>query len=514
MIAIYTRLSKQDDLSNSIQNQLREGQEFANGRPYTHYNEGEGISGGAKKEDRPELMRLLNDIENKKISIVWFRTQDRLERNIKTFFDFAQVAMDYNVQVFVGTNPTPIDFANPNDEFMSGIFSMFNSYLIKKQSYLTRKSLRDNRLKGYIVGTHCYGYDKKSPTDQTMVIDEKQAEIVKKIFNWSLQGWGHRRIANQLTEDKVPPPKSRWSDGGVRSILKNTTYMGIRRTTKDFGETYTSPIIIEPFLFRKVQDNFKKNMTSGPKLKEHPYLLNGIAVCAKCGKPVTGRALPNQNTLYRCVTKRKGKDHCGNGTIQYEMLNNVIWNLYFKQGHIMRFLEQNQTSNKKHNIEKQYQNKISKLKQEIESIENKKNNLAMAIAERTISKDDAKITMNNLNDTLLNAQSTLYDTQIEMDNHINHMTTFITDYNDLKNIKDNISFEEQKGYIHKYIKEITFLNKSPKKGKHQGNRTYTRYPYQIGITFNFLESFTDLLYLNHKYIPYQEPFSVDQVENR
>lgn len=514
MIAIYTRLSKQDDQSNSIANQLREGQAFANGRLYTHYNEGEGISGGAKKEDRPELMRLLNDIENKKITTVWFRTQDRLERNIKTFFDFANIAMEYNVQVFVGSNITPIDFANPSDEFMSGIFSMFNSYLIKKQSYLTRQSLRKNRLKGYIVGTHCYGYRKKSDTDQTMVIDEEQAKIVKRIFQMSLDGYGHRKIANILHSEGVPPPKSKWSDGGVRSILKNSTYMGIRRTGKEITEEFTSPIIIEPFLFKKVQENFKNNMTSGPKLIEHPYLLNGIAVCGKCGKPVTGRALPKQNTLYRCVTKRKGKDHCGNGTIREEELNKVLWKLYFEDGHIMRFMEQNQASNNNHNITKQYQNKISKLNQQIKETKDNKNNIVMAIATKTISNEDAKVTMDNFNDELLQYQSDLYDTQVEMDNHTSHMKSFITDYSDLRNIKDNISFNEQKAYINKYIKSITFLNKTPKKGKGQGKRKWVQYPYQIGITFNFMESFTDILFLDHHYQPYQEPFSVHQVENK
>lgn len=46
MLGIYTRLSKQDEESNSINNQLREGKQFATDFHYSDikiYNEGEGV---------------------------------------------------------------------------------------------------------------------------------------------------------------------------------------------------------------------------------------------------------------------------------------------------------------------------------------------------------------------------------------------------------------------------------------------------------------------------------------
>ena len=65
MLAIYTRLSREDDQSASIDNQIREGKAFAKKHDYqlTIYNEGEGVSGTLELNDRPELLNLINDVK-------------------------------------------------------------------------------------------------------------------------------------------------------------------------------------------------------------------------------------------------------------------------------------------------------------------------------------------------------------------------------------------------------------------------------------------------------------------
>ena len=97
MLGIYTRLSKQDEDSNSIKNQLREGKKFAEDRGYDYqiYNEGEGVSGGANLEDRPQLSKLIDDIKHGVITAVWFRNQNRLERNSLTYAKFAQLVKNF-----------------------------------------------------------------------------------------------------------------------------------------------------------------------------------------------------------------------------------------------------------------------------------------------------------------------------------------------------------------------------------------------------------------------------------
>jgi DNA invertase Pin-like site-specific DNA recombinase len=67
MLAIYTRLSKEDSKSTSIENQIQEGKMFAQSKNFLNYeiyNEGEGISGGATIKDRPKLDALIQDINS------------------------------------------------------------------------------------------------------------------------------------------------------------------------------------------------------------------------------------------------------------------------------------------------------------------------------------------------------------------------------------------------------------------------------------------------------------------
>ena len=76
MIAIYVRLSIEDDESNSIENQIREGRDYANLNNYNEdsikiYNEGLGVKGSTPIEERPALSKMMNDIK-KNVAVVGY----------------------------------------------------------------------------------------------------------------------------------------------------------------------------------------------------------------------------------------------------------------------------------------------------------------------------------------------------------------------------------------------------------------------------------------------------------
>src|SRR5690606_11604053 len=103
MLAIYTRLSREDEDSTSILNQLREGKEFANLNGFVNYeiyNEGEGVSGTLEVEKRPVLNQLLEDIRKNKINTVWFRNQNRLGRSMPTHVAFVKACLKNNTKVY------------------------------------------------------------------------------------------------------------------------------------------------------------------------------------------------------------------------------------------------------------------------------------------------------------------------------------------------------------------------------------------------------------------------------
>ena len=360
MLAIYTRLSKEDESSTSIENQLREGKAFAKkqNEQFTIYNEGEGVSGTAKIELRPALSNLIDDIKKGVISIVWMRNQNRLDRNTATFYLFVSAVKDANVDVYFG-DAAVMDFNDPNTLLTATIVSSLNQYQADLQGLQTRKVLRDNVIEGKAWGVIPYGF--KSDENKKLVINEDEAEIVKKIYAMSLEGIGTRSIANEFnllgiptrynkygkgtltTTDKydkrkrtVKKSEIKWSGNTVRHILNNTIYKGQRKWNDEFFEI--TPIVT-PEYWQEVNDNFKNNSNNAGKKQEHEYLLKGIVRCGRCGRNYYGRTRVNKkDNFYTCSSKRL-KHSCGNRSINITMLDSLISMMIWSDSGFISHLE-------------------------------------------------------------------------------------------------------------------------------------------------------------------------------
>ena len=87
-----------------------------------------------------------------------------------------------------------------------------------------RRRFEQGRL--FINTTKFLGYDKDK--NGNLVINEKQAKIVKRIYREFLDGKGANRIARDLGKDRVPngQGKAKWYESSVRKILTNEKYKG------------------------------------------------------------------------------------------------------------------------------------------------------------------------------------------------------------------------------------------------------------------------------------------------
>src|SRR5215510_3209447 len=93
---------------------------------------------------------------------------------------------------------------------------------------------------GYVTGGKIYGYDNvrastPGPAGGThraparRVINPAQAAVVRRIFEWSADGWGITRIAKQLNADGISPPRGGehgWAPSAVREMLYHELYRG------------------------------------------------------------------------------------------------------------------------------------------------------------------------------------------------------------------------------------------------------------------------------------------------
>jgi site-specific DNA recombinase len=361
MLAIYTRLSKEDEDSNSLKNQLREGKEFAKNNNYKDfeiYDEGEGTSGGAELSDRPMLFRLLQDISSGLITVVWFRHQNRLERNTTTYAIFTNEAKKYNVRLFFSNKE--LDLTDPQNVLWGTVGSAFNQYQKDLQSVQTKKTLKDNAIQGKAHGISPYGYT--SDSKGFIIIEGEEAEVVKDIFKMSLSGIGTRKIAEALNERDIPTRYNKigkgtltttdkydgrkritkkkdikWSGNTITNIIKNPIYKGERHLKSGI---YKSPNIITSIHWQKVNDNLKANRNNSGKVVNHKYLLKGIIKCSKCGRNYYGRKrVSKKDNFYMCSSKRIKSENCGNRSINIDVIEDLIWKRFFIEKDLLKLTE-------------------------------------------------------------------------------------------------------------------------------------------------------------------------------
>lgn len=397
MLGIYTRLSKQDEDSNSIKNQLREGKKFAEDKGYDYdiYDEGEGVSGGADIGDRPQLSRLMDDIKYGVITSVWFRNQNRLERNSLTYAKFAQIVKAFKTKVYF--DGIEQDFINPSSNLQGTILSALNQYTRELQGYQTKKSLRNNAIEGKAHGILPYGYSKDKKG--YLIIDSEEAKIVKRIFKLSLQGIGINKIADMLNSDgvqtrynkigtgvitirnkydkdevkKMLKKDVKWSGNSVYGILKNPIHKGVRIFQ---GVEYVCPFIFDGIYWDEVNDNLKKNANNSGRKVHHKYLLKGFLRCGKCGRNMVGRTRANKrDNFYYCSSKRNKETNCGNRSINIDVLDKYITSRFFGDHSLYRLVKEHFKSLNEGNGASKLKNDLKDLQSHLKWLKTKEDKL-------------------------------------------------------------------------------------------------------------------------------------------
>lgn len=327
MLGIYVRLSKEDENSNSIENQLREGKEFAktNGyQNYHEYNEGQGVSGGNEVKDRPELNRLMKDIASQKIHAVWFRHQNRLERNSVTFHIFSALAKKMQIKVHFGDHEA--DLNDPTQFLQASIMTAINAYQLEMQRGQIKRTLLDNAREGKATGGNHIPYGYTTDKENYLTIDPETSKTVELIFNRCLEGIGGGVIAKELNEMGIPTKHgaTKWKQPTIHGIIKNPAYKGQKRFR---DKLYPIPIIIKKEVWNKAQKQLKHNAAFKGKRVEHKYLLKHLTYCGNCGKPMHVMNYNRTIRYYRCSSARSS-DVCHNPYFRIDALENLIWGLF------------------------------------------------------------------------------------------------------------------------------------------------------------------------------------------
>ena len=368
----YNRLSKEDGdkpESDSIQNQhsinqkhleyLREqGEQIESVTVYSD----DGYAGGNFK--RPRYQALIRDIESGKINCIIFKDNSRLGRN---YPELGRLMEDYFPQkgVRVISVLNNLDSVKDPHGYCSAIVSfsnIVNDDYIRQLSIKIKCTLTMKRERGEFIGNYApFGYQKDPADRHRLVVDEEQAEIVRKIFDWYEEGMSASSIAKRLNAMQIMTPgdfKIRdgcksfithnqnssklhaWTTTTIATILKNEVYIGNMVQGKHKSVSYRSkkmmltdesewtvvegthaPIISDE-QFAIIHERFARRTRISPG-KTHVYPLSGLVSCGACGHRMN-RVVSQGYARYRCMTRTYAPDKCQCPSIKEEYLEELI----------------------------------------------------------------------------------------------------------------------------------------------------------------------------------------------
>ena len=317
---LYERLSRDDNLegeSYSIGNQKKLLAKVAKEKGYTnlvHFLD-DGISGVTM--DRPGFVEMICQLEQGKAAAVFVKDLSRLGRNYievgrltEEFFpdhDIRLVAVSDNIDTAEGENE------------LAPIRNLFNEWYARD---ISKKRRISNKIKGNAgepMGQPPYGYI-KDPNDQKhWIVDDEAAQVVRRVYSMTLEGFGTEQIAAQLEKDDVLTPRAYWLTKGIKrpgkgkqqpptkwnsstitKILSLQEYCGDILNFKTYSKSYKNKkridndrenwvvfqdvheAIIERAVYEQVQQKRGKIRKRRTNNGEH-NMFSGLLVCADCG---------------------------------------------------------------------------------------------------------------------------------------------------------------------------------------------------------------------------------------
>ena len=345
--ALYERLSRDDELqgeSNSIINQKKILEEYASKNNLSniiHFTD-DGISG--TQFDRPGFMEMMNGVNTGNIGCIIVKDMSRLGRDYLKVGQCMEILRQKGVRL-IAINDNVDSFYREDD--FTPFRNIMNEWYARDTSRKIQSTFRSKGESGkHTASTPPYGYIKDEKDKNKWIVDEKAAEIVRRIFNLTMQGNGPYRIAKILESEKVDIPAYhqqklgyglyqsknfeypyRWCSSTIASILKKKEYLGhtvnfkTRKHFKDKKSKYVSEdkwlifentheAIIDQETFDNVQ-RIRGNVKRYPDGWGEYHPLTGLMYCADCGSKMYIHRTSNYKNIPYYTCSAYTKTPCG-----------------------------------------------------------------------------------------------------------------------------------------------------------------------------------------------------------
>ncbi|VYU29393.1 DUF4368 domain-containing protein [Peptoniphilus gorbachii] len=345
--ALYERLSRDDELqgeSNSIVNQKKILEEYASKNNLSniiHFTD-DGISG--TQFDRPGFMAMMNGVNSGNIGCIIVKDMSRLGRDYLKVGQCMEILRQKGVRL-IAINDNVDSFYREDD--FTPFRNIMNEWYARDTSRKIQSTFKSKGESGkHTASSPPYGYIKDGKDKDKWIVDEKAAQIVRRIFNLTMQGNGPYRIAKILEAEKIDIPAYhqqklgyglyqsknfehpyRWCSSTIASILKKKEYLGhtvnfkTRKHFKDKKSKYVSEdnwlifentheAIIDQETFDNVQ-RIRENVKRYPDGWGEYHPLTGLMYCADCGSKMYVHRTSNYKNIPYYVCSNYKKVPCG-----------------------------------------------------------------------------------------------------------------------------------------------------------------------------------------------------------
>lgn len=343
---LYERLSRDDELqgeSNSISNQKQMLEDFArrNGLPNpTHFTD-DGISG--TRFDRPGFLAMMEEVETGRVEAIVIKDMSRLGRDYLKVGQVMEILRQRGVRLIAINDG--VDSLKGDDDF-TPFRNIMNEFYARDTSRKIRSVFKSKGMSGkHLTGTVIYGYlwDEKR---EHWLVDEEAAEVVRRIFSLTLEGYGPYQIACKLSADRIEIPvvhlarfnegvnRSKpvkdpygWGSSTIVNILKKREYLGhtinfkTRKHFKDKKSHYVSEdewtifentheAIIDQQTFDLAQ-KIRSNVRRYPNGWGEAAPLTGLLYCSDCGGKMYVHRTNNGKRVSQYTCSNYTKVPCG-----------------------------------------------------------------------------------------------------------------------------------------------------------------------------------------------------------
>ncbi len=406
----YCRFSSQMQADgNSIEAQQRAIYKYMAEKGYMPSGEyiDEAVTG--TNLQRAAFNQMLEDAEKGLFDVVVVHKMDRFSRDVYDALDVERRLGDYGVKI----ESVIEQFSDTPEGQLQQIIQLgVGQYYSANLAREVMKGLKENAYKAlHNGGIPPLGYDVNPETNE-YIINEKEAECIRIIFEKFLEGWSYRELADYLNllgyTTKIGNKFS--SKSSFYDLLTNPKYKGeyvYNRTVKkpkrpgmkrnhrknkneeDIIRIENGiPAIVSKETFNAVQTLFsKRQRTKSQKRAKTVYLLSGLVYCSQCGSKYHGSARKGgrnkqEYVSYRCSKRNAIDKQCSckeiNRTVLDEFVLNQLFDLVLDENNIERLYERVNIKMKERLNQKE--SELPKLKQQIKDLDKQIGNIVRAIA--------------------------------------------------------------------------------------------------------------------------------------